>query len=388
MRLKRKILTTCKKRTNELIGDCPVLRILVVGETGTGKSTLVNNLLRVNTAEEGHSFYSKTTSVTKYSVNMDGISIEIYDTPGLGDSRCNRDFLNLQTMKAVLDGDKIHLVVYCMKLSETRMRESIIHTFQEYTKIGVNWERTVIALTFADNLSVPSAKRKEHGFKMECFFNQRVAELGDCIRRALTEQVRISQEQARNIKCYPTTDNPEEPLVNEEMWYTPLWLDIVDILSPAAKMRFLEIHVKNLERSPSADAPAPAPNIQPNSDPSSVKVVVLEDWRADSSGSGSDNHTVSYNCTKQSWQHFLSPPQETRLLDIFLSAAGVNVTVAAGGVAVGAVTGSVVGGVAGGLVGGPVGVAVGIGLGGLIGGATGGSAASVLGIPFVKAVFS
>ena len=130
--------------------DCPIFGILVIGETGTGKSTLINNLLGHKVAKVGHSMESETQFVTPHERSVEGVPVVVYDTPGLGDTSGDDDPKHLEIMKSLLDRKKIHLVIYCMKLTENRMRSGLIRTFEEYHKIGVPWKQTVVTLTFAD----------------------------------------------------------------------------------------------------------------------------------------------------------------------------------------------------------------------------------------------
>lgn len=127
-----------RKWLSKLRSDCPQLKILVIGETGVGKSTLVNNLLGNDVADMGNSMTSVTTNVNCYEGVIQGVPVKVYDTPGLADSRSDRDDEYLAEIKKLIETETIHLVIYCLKLTETRMRQSIIHTFQQYTTIGVD----------------------------------------------------------------------------------------------------------------------------------------------------------------------------------------------------------------------------------------------------------
>ena len=40
----------------------------------------------------------------------------------------------------------------------------------------------------------------------------------------------------------PTTDELDTNLPDNQEWFIPLWLDILDLLEPAVYLRFLEIH--------------------------------------------------------------------------------------------------------------------------------------------------
>ena len=61
---------------------------LVIGETGVGKSTHVNNILGKEVAPVGNSTESMTPTAGKYRDEVNGMPVVLYDTPGLGDSQC------------------------------------------------------------------------------------------------------------------------------------------------------------------------------------------------------------------------------------------------------------------------------------------------------------
>ena len=223
------------------------LGILVIGETGAGKSMLINNLVGKNVAEVNGTGQALASTIAKYTVDVEGVSIALYDTPGLADARVGRDAVHLQQMEGVLKSGDIYLVIYCIKLLEPRIREANIYTFQEYNKIGVNWERTVIALTFADCLFVPKKMRKE--FTLAHFFNVRVAEMQADIRRTLVERVGVAPEVASKIMCCPTTGDTDEKLPNGKDCYLPFWREILNLLSPDAAMQFQKRLTNNIESS-------------------------------------------------------------------------------------------------------------------------------------------
>lgn len=131
------------------------------------------------------------------------------------------------------------------------MRSSLIDTFVVYHKIDINWEHTVMGLTFADALPVPYKERKKTGFQEDQFFSDRVDALREMIRTTLVEKVGVEQCIVEKIKVCPSTSDRAEPLPNGERWFVPLWLDVLALLSPGAAARFLQMHSKNMRREPS-----------------------------------------------------------------------------------------------------------------------------------------
>ena len=234
----------------------------------------------------------------------------MYDTPGLGDSRSDRDGEYLREIEKILKSGTIHLVIYCLKLSETRMRASLIRTFQEYAKIGVNWERTIVTLTFADAVPVPSSERKKPGFDESQFFNNRLAEMQARITKTLVERVGVVPEVASEIPFNPSTSDPNERLVNGDRWFVPFWLDVLELLSPGAAMHFLEMRKNNID------------DLQ------------------------------------------INPKEEKRLMNVISTKIG-------DGARIGAASGAVVGGMGAGALGALVGAGIGAGIGTVIGGGAG-----------------
>ena len=249
--------------------DCPVFGILVIGRTGTGKSTLINNLLGKEVARVGHTLQSETPEVSQHEYFVEGarVPIVVYNTPGLGDVKGEEDEKkHLETMKDFLAQEKIHLVVYCFHMNNTIITSSIVGAIRKYHQIGVDWERSVIALTFADALYVPKrewegpispdydsdskseSKLDYHGFEMGHFFSfdEDLASLRSNLRRELKISVGVKFDVVDQLGTYPTSLLPSDLLPNGNPWYVPLWLHIVEILSPPAAVRFLDIHRNNI----------------------------------------------------------------------------------------------------------------------------------------------
>ena len=232
---------------SKLREECPKFGVLVIGRTGVGKSTLINNLLGKEVASVGHTLQSETPTVNPHEGTVEGVPIVVYDTPGLGDIKGEEEEqTHLDIMKSLLARGKIHLIVYCFQMNKTIMISSHIGPLRKYHEIGVDWERSVIALTFADALYVPQSEKKLPHFEMSHFFDERLAFWQRELKRELVETVGVNSDVVEQLKIHPTTPLPKDQLPNGNPWYVPLWLHIVDILSPAATVRYLDMHTNNI----------------------------------------------------------------------------------------------------------------------------------------------
>ena len=144
-----------KKRGNSL-------EIYVVGKPGTGKSSLVSDLLGPSATERPNvatGMRPHTMEVTQYDIPLKGgISVSVYDTPGMYDAEHNRQEMStIKLIGNVSNNDPSAILLVCMKMHD-RLDESALkmiaaiekHKKQERSGINPIWRYTVIALTEAD----------------------------------------------------------------------------------------------------------------------------------------------------------------------------------------------------------------------------------------------
>uniref|UniRef100_A0A1X7TCH3 G domain-containing protein n=1 Tax=Amphimedon queenslandica TaxID=400682 RepID=A0A1X7TCH3_AMPQE len=78
------------------------IKILVIGPTGVGKSTLINNLMGGNVAKVSHSMEFRQSTVEVHEGEHRGVRIRVYDTPGSHDSRGNTNSFLKKISRATL----------------------------------------------------------------------------------------------------------------------------------------------------------------------------------------------------------------------------------------------------------------------------------------------
>ena len=220
--------------------------ILVIGETGSGKSTLINNILGENVAKVGESTHSETAELTCHEGKVQEIPVKIYDTPGLGDSADDPQLeeSHLKNMKAVMDSGEIALVIICFKMTETRMSSGNIRTFKTYhNRLHLNWKKVIIALTYAD--VVPAFKRDEPPAEV---YQRKLKQWKDHIGEVLREKVGVAIHD-KDLRIHPVTKKYTMKLSNGKEWFIQLWLSVMEVLNPRRMLSYLKMHIRNINMS-------------------------------------------------------------------------------------------------------------------------------------------
>ena len=142
------------------------LNILVVGRYQVGKSTLINSLFfkkgerYIKRAKEG-SGHACTRDVTPYTLKSEGVTFNIYDSPGLQDEKDDLVYLQLIARKC----PNIHLIIYCKEMSTpiTPAEKAALKNLN--TAFGqCIWNNAIFALTFADSVDPPNPEANKVDF--------------------------------------------------------------------------------------------------------------------------------------------------------------------------------------------------------------------------------
>jgi uncharacterized protein (DUF697 family)/GTP-binding protein EngB required for normal cell division len=111
-----------QQKANQRLGHA---NILISGQTGVGKSTLINAVFRVPLAEEGIG-KPVTKNVQRYDVP--GVPVTIYDTPGIELGHAKKDVIR-DYVKTIADSRKggpdkvIHVAWHCIDAGQTRVQD-------------------------------------------------------------------------------------------------------------------------------------------------------------------------------------------------------------------------------------------------------------------------
>ncbi|XP_065115133.2 uncharacterized protein [Paramisgurnus dabryanus] len=215
--------------------DKPHKIILMVGETGTGKTTLINTMINYScgvqredkvwfeiTDDQSNtaSVYSQTSDVTVYGVYIKETSVDltIIDTPGYGDTRgADRDreiaesLLHLCTIEDVMN--KIIAVCFVVKADQNRLsgrQEYIFDALQNSFGKDIA-ENIVLLLTHSKGYPPKNALTAVKAAKVKCAVdekkNQPIYFLFDnCQGETFDEDYQIIQDQSWDLSYRGMTE--------------------------------------------------------------------------------------------------------------------------------------------------------------------------------------
>ena len=228
------------------------VNILVTGKTGVGKSSLINGIFGKEVAEEGATLDRETVTVQAFSFKYHEVDITVWDTPGLQcgvikDEELIRDMWH----KGCANSD---LVLYCAKMSDTRLRKEDSNTIRNLT-VGLGkkiWKNAIFVMMFANEvwpwpkcgqklMPDEECKRNSDFFKMR--IQERKAKLVDAVIEA-----GVDAKIAASIPIVPVGyHDKEQSLPDCDNWVSPFWYASILRMKECSQPAFLKANLHRIK---------------------------------------------------------------------------------------------------------------------------------------------
>ena len=209
--------------------------ILVTGDSGVGKSSLINALVGVDVAKTGGNVTGVTTTIQTISMTRNGINMNIIDTPGFGDM--DMDYEDI-VQKIIQESGQIDLLLFCLRITDRLLLSNLEEMKIIRNVLGEDvWKRAVFVLTFANEYN-KSGKEKEFNDKLNNW------------ERDLKKRMKkiIDPEIAEKIPIVPT-GYKELHLPDRPNWLSEFWIQGFRRMGFRAMVKLMLINKERAQNS-------------------------------------------------------------------------------------------------------------------------------------------
>ena len=256
---------TISKKLGDWIDESKSIKILVAGKAGTGKSTLINGIVGKQVTKEGRRLTPETSEVQHHILQVDEVTVQIFDSPGLQDKTKNEE----KYIAEIRDKcSNVDLFLYCIKMSEVRFFtgcDDAVAMKRLFKALGTRlWANGIIVLTFANDL-IGIAREQE--IDVAPYFQDRFKKITRKIRDFLRDEVKIQSEIANNVTivCAGHIRKPLLPSISDEdlasstardiHWLSYIWLRALHRTKLTAQPAMIKLNLHRILRNVSEYSP-------------------------------------------------------------------------------------------------------------------------------------
>ena len=244
-----------------------LLKILITGKTGSGKSSLINGLVGKMVTIEGETLTTTTKHASGYCFCVGGISFLVVDSPGLQDMELeDTETLDLIKREITSVSDSFDLMIYCIDMTSKRVdasdKQAIVHLTECFGERI--WRNAVFVLTFANWVSQPP----RHQGTIVNFFTKRLEEFKKILDGILIK-ARVSENMVKDVPVIPagywepveSIPNPWQ-LPDRPDWFNCFWIVCALRIESSASVAMFESQAERIKSTPLTETEMAKPAIK------------------------------------------------------------------------------------------------------------------------------
>ena len=242
------------------------LNIVISGRVGAGKSSLINGLFGDDVCVEGDTPASVTSEVESHTLSKYGISVSIFDTPGLDDPQKD-DHVTIQKIKKQT-GNSVDALLFCIRMTE-RVDTSHMDMVGKLGKaLGEStWKKKALfVLTFGNDVKLQKARKRpsideddpEYKGQLKVHFETKLRQFRDAlVGAAINHPICVSPDTIKEVPIVPA-GYEEKELPDRDDWLSTFWLEVFKRLSPEAQPALVQIAQNRFAKEQVADDMTPS----------------------------------------------------------------------------------------------------------------------------------
>ena len=245
------LLSLCKNPTEleRSIQHAKELKFLIIGQTGTGKSTLINGLIGAEVAEVklGLSTSGVSDEVVPYRRKISGVDVVVYDSPGLEDgSQQDNTYLDKLHDKS----HDVDLVIFTIRMANRFVPDNPdARALVKFTRrFGpAVWKKGIVIITCANLIEDLNPQAQLH-LKSEKerheFFAKVMSDYKHVIHHTLVKQACVPAEIVEGVKVVPVGHEFNSQLLDGTLWFSNFWFEcLIAIPTSEARATMIKVNV-------------------------------------------------------------------------------------------------------------------------------------------------
>ena len=202
------------REVQERLNQYKSLRVLILGKSGVGKSSLINALFGCVKVAGIGTLNAETSEVEDYDLELGGVIVKIYDTPGFLDGESKKNKKHLQKIRDVCKCVDIIFLCFRMDGHSKDLEEPLNLLASSFDKESNFWSKTMVVFTMANRV-IPTGPHRRH---TKDDYNNLIFSEFKKVVKAILKRKSIAIEENQFVRAGNPDELDEELQANQSVY--------------------------------------------------------------------------------------------------------------------------------------------------------------------------